>query len=83
MFPDSSISLVKVNLKVESVLMLYFHLYNYAIQNNLVSESYDATWSCPLVIVVDLVVVVVLVVVLHLVVILLIVIRRKMPLMSS
>ena len=47
MFPDSSISLVKVNLKVESVLMLYFHLYNYAIQNNLVSESYDATWSCP------------------------------------
>ena len=47
MFPDSSISLVKVNLKVESVLMLYFHLYNYAIQNNLVSESYDATWNCP------------------------------------
>ena len=47
MFSDSSVSLVKVNLEVKSGLMLYFHLYNYAIQNNLVSESYDATWNCP------------------------------------
>jgi hypothetical protein len=28
-------------------MKLFFYLYNYAIQNNLVSESYDATWNCP------------------------------------
>ena len=30
-----------------ALLMIYFNLYNYAIQNNLVLESYDVTWNCP------------------------------------